>query len=130
MSRPVRLLITSRDVLHSFYVPAFLFKRDLVPGQENEFELEIKPEEAGKTFDGLVFLYGFRDFMPRTQDAMAVALIKGRGALQDVIEGRFVDAVRKCNREWASLPESPYGQGGLTWKRAHETFARWGGHAT
>jgi plastocyanin len=44
--------LASVDVIHSFYVPAFLFKRDLVPGQENEFELEIKPEEAGKTFDG------------------------------------------------------------------------------
>lgn len=30
--RPVRLLLTSRDVIHSFYVPAFRLKRDAVPG--------------------------------------------------------------------------------------------------
>ncbi|HEX8701036.1 MAG TPA: cytochrome c oxidase subunit II [Myxococcaceae bacterium] len=31
--RPVRLLITSRDVLHSFYVPAFRIKMDALPGR-------------------------------------------------------------------------------------------------
>jgi cytochrome c oxidase subunit II len=30
---PVRLMITSRDVIHSFYVPAFRLKRDAVPGR-------------------------------------------------------------------------------------------------
>jgi len=31
--RPVRLLITSRDVVHSFFVPAFRIKQDAVPGR-------------------------------------------------------------------------------------------------
>ena len=31
--RPVRLLITSRDVIHSFYVPDFRIKQDAVPGR-------------------------------------------------------------------------------------------------
>ncbi|HVS11951.1 MAG TPA: cytochrome c oxidase subunit II [Planctomycetota bacterium] len=31
--RPVRLVITSRDVIHSFYVPAFRVKMDAVPGR-------------------------------------------------------------------------------------------------
>jgi cytochrome c oxidase subunit 2 len=30
--RDVRLLLTSRDVIHSFFVPAFRLKQDLVPG--------------------------------------------------------------------------------------------------
>jgi cytochrome c oxidase subunit 2 len=34
--RPVRLLITSRDVIHSFYVPAFRIKRDALPGRYTE----------------------------------------------------------------------------------------------
>ncbi len=33
--RPVRLLITSRDVIHSFFVPALRLKRDAVPGLYN-----------------------------------------------------------------------------------------------
>jgi cytochrome c oxidase subunit 2 len=35
-NRPVRLLITSRDVLHSFFVPAFRIKQDAVPGRYAE----------------------------------------------------------------------------------------------
>lgn len=31
--RPVRLLLTSRDVIHSFYVPAFRIKQDAIPGR-------------------------------------------------------------------------------------------------
>ena len=34
--RPVRLLITSRDVLHAFYVPAFRVKMDAVPGRYSQ----------------------------------------------------------------------------------------------
>lgn len=31
--RPVRLLMTSRDVIHSFFVPAFRMKMDVLPGR-------------------------------------------------------------------------------------------------
>lgn len=50
------------------------------------------------------------DFSPESQDAAAVFLIKNRGAIQDIKEGRIEEAVNKCNKEWASLPGSPYGQ--------------------
>jgi cytochrome c oxidase subunit 2 len=33
--RPVRLILTSSDVIHSLYVPAFRMKRDAVPGRFN-----------------------------------------------------------------------------------------------
>ncbi len=33
LGRPVRLLITSRDVIHSFYVPALRVKQDALPGR-------------------------------------------------------------------------------------------------
>ncbi|CAN5620359.1 cytochrome c oxidase subunit II [soil metagenome] len=32
VGRPVKLIMTSRDVLHGFYVPAFRIKQDVVPG--------------------------------------------------------------------------------------------------
>ena len=32
VGRPVKLIMTSRDVLHSFYIPTFRIKQDLVPG--------------------------------------------------------------------------------------------------
>jgi cytochrome c oxidase subunit 2 len=34
---PVHIELVSRDVIHSFFVPDFLFKRDVVPGRTNEF---------------------------------------------------------------------------------------------
>jgi cytochrome c oxidase subunit 2 len=42
---PIRFRLHSLDVIHSFYVPAFFFKRDVVPGRTNEFEITI--EEPG-----------------------------------------------------------------------------------
>jgi cytochrome c oxidase subunit II len=35
----VRFIETSPDVIHSFWLPDFLFKRDVVPGRFNQFEL-------------------------------------------------------------------------------------------
>ena len=37
----IRLTITSADVVHSFYVPLFLFKRDAIPGRENTYEFTV-----------------------------------------------------------------------------------------
>lgn len=44
----VKLLLRSTDVLHSFYVPAFRVKQDLVPGKDNQ--LWVTPVNVG-TFD-------------------------------------------------------------------------------
>ncbi len=39
---PVSVTLTSRDVDHSFYVPAFLFKRDAIPGFPNHFDFTVQ----------------------------------------------------------------------------------------
>lgn len=80
-----------------------------------------------KTWDGLVQKYGFSDFSPTNQDYAAIRLIEGRGALEDVVNGRIESAIRKCNKEWASLPESPYGQPTMTMYRALEAYRAAGG---
>jgi cytochrome c oxidase subunit 2 len=36
VDKPVRLVMTSQDVIHSFFVPAFRVKQDVVPGRETE----------------------------------------------------------------------------------------------
>jgi cytochrome c oxidase subunit 2 len=41
VGRPVRLLLTSRDVIHSFYVPAFRVKQDAVPGRTTQAWFEV-----------------------------------------------------------------------------------------
>ena len=80
-----------------------------------------------RTWDGLVKQYGFTDFSPKTQDLAAVALILGRKALADVIEGRLEQAIKKCALEWASLPFSPYGQPTKTLAQAKAVYEKYGG---
>ena len=46
LGRPVKLLITSDDVLHSLFIPAFRIKEDAVPGRESF--LWFLPERAGE----------------------------------------------------------------------------------
>jgi len=38
VGEPVSVTLYSGDVLHAFYVPRFLFKKDVVPGRDNKFE--------------------------------------------------------------------------------------------
>lgn len=45
VGEPVHVTLSSPDVIHSFYVPAFLFKRDATPGRPTEFEFTV--EEPG-----------------------------------------------------------------------------------
>jgi muramidase (phage lysozyme) len=50
------------------------------------------------------------DFSPLSQDKAAIELIRRRKALDDVLAGRFAQAIEKCRKEWASLPGAGYGQ--------------------
>jgi cytochrome c oxidase subunit II len=39
MGETVRFNLTSPDVVHAFWVPEFIFKRDVIPGHPNHFEI-------------------------------------------------------------------------------------------
>ncbi|HTS00191.1 MAG TPA: cytochrome c oxidase subunit II [Bacteroidota bacterium] len=46
MGRPVRLIMTSQDVIHSFFIPAFRIKQDVLPGRyTTEWFQATKPGE-------------------------------------------------------------------------------------
>ncbi|CAN4270690.1 COG4678 Muramidase (phage lambda lysozyme) [Methylophilaceae bacterium] len=62
------------------------------------------------TWDETKRVMGLKDFTPAAQDLAALGRIAARGALDDVIAGRFLVAIKKLGKEWASLPYSPYGQ--------------------
>ncbi|HVN11280.1 MAG TPA: cytochrome c oxidase subunit II [Kineosporiaceae bacterium] len=49
VNRRVQFELTSRDVIHSFWIPAFLYKMDVIPGIRNKFQ--VVPERIG-TFQG------------------------------------------------------------------------------
>ena len=48
----VHVTLRSKDVIHAFYVPKFLFKRDVVPGRENNFDFTIDPADVNQSFRG------------------------------------------------------------------------------
>jgi cytochrome c oxidase subunit 2 len=52
VGKSIQVTLDSPDVIHAFYVPKFLFKRDVVPGQTNKFEFRIEEDEAGQVFRG------------------------------------------------------------------------------
>ena len=52
VGKDIQVELESRDVIHAFYVPRFLFKRDVVPGMINRFDFNINEDEAGQTFRG------------------------------------------------------------------------------
>ncbi|MEY2455973.1 MAG: cytochrome c oxidase subunit [Acidimicrobiaceae bacterium] len=49
VNKTVRFVLRTNDVNHSFWVPAFLEKRDLIAGIDNQ--IDITPDRTG-TFDG------------------------------------------------------------------------------
>lgn len=79
------------------------------------------------TWDETKGMMGLVDFSPASQDLAALGRIAARGALEDVLAGRFELAVKKCAREWASLPFSPYGQPTITLQSAQNTYVNNGG---
>jgi cytochrome c oxidase subunit 2 len=50
--KTTHLYLSSPDVIHAFYVPQFLFKRDVIPGVVNQFDLTLDASDAGQTFRG------------------------------------------------------------------------------
>jgi len=52
VGRDVQVQLESPDVIHAFYVPRFLYKRDVVPGQINQFDFRLLDTEAGQTYTG------------------------------------------------------------------------------
>jgi plastocyanin len=83
--RTVQLTMTSQDVIHAFYVPQFLFKRDVVPGRVNQFDFKVNASDAGQTFRGQcaelcgtghrIMLFEVRALAPADFDAWLAARI-------------------------------------------------------
>ncbi|OAO02120.1 cytochrome c oxidase subunit II [Parasphingorhabdus sp.] len=70
VGKPVKLLITAADVIHSFAVPAAWFKLDAVPGRINEKVMQIDRE--GVYYGQCSELCGARHgFMPITVEVLS-----------------------------------------------------------
>lgn len=74
-----------------------------------------KYQILSSTYDGLVKNYGFKDFSPKSQDLMALALILEKSNAHNIIEQ--LDYAAFCDKAswiWASILPSRYGQSWLT----------------
>lgn len=47
VNKKVRFHLVSRDVIHSFWVPSFIFKRDVIPGAKSGQDFELTPTRTG-----------------------------------------------------------------------------------
>ena len=129
VGRPVKLILTSRDVIHSFYVPEFRIKQDVIPGRAVTAWFEAT---RPGTYDVLCAEYcGARHSLMRAQvaalpaddyarwlDAARAPLVlpgaKGDGQ-RLAARGREIAAARGCLR-CHSIDGSPFI--GPTWAQA------------
>jgi cytochrome c oxidase subunit 2 len=90
VGKKVYVTLDSGDVIHAFYVPRFLFKRDVVPGTTNHFEFTVNADEAGQTFHGQcaelcgaghrVMLFSVVAMTPADYDAWLAKLVETANA--------------------------------------------------
>jgi cytochrome c oxidase subunit 2 len=52
VGKDIQVSLDSPDVIHAWYVPRFLFKRDVIPGQTNRFDFTIDAGDANQVFRG------------------------------------------------------------------------------
>ena len=90
----VRFILTSPDVIHSFWVPAFLMKMDVVPGRTNQFEVTPTTlghfagrcaELCGTSHSEMVF---WVDVVTPEQYAAKIAEFKAAGQTGALTTGR------------------------------------------
>jgi cytochrome c oxidase subunit 2 len=118
VGRPVRLLITSRDVIHSFYVPAMRVKQDALPGRYTQtWFTAVRPgryeifcaEYCGLGHSAMLgelvampaaefdaWISEQRRGIPRAQDQRPIAGEPVRPASSLVDEGRRVASEQGC----------------------------------
>ena len=82
------------------------------------------------TWDECVKALGSPNFTPLEQDLAAVFLTYRRRGLQAVLDSDWQAALKACNREWASLPGSPYGQPTKSLKQCIDFLRGYSGNLT
>ncbi len=50
VNKPIKLIMTSKDVLHSFFIPAFRIKQDVIPGRYTALWFEAEKEGEFQIF--------------------------------------------------------------------------------
>lgn len=92
--RKVRLIMTSRDVIHSFYVPAFRIKQDVLPGRYTNAWFEARAE-------GIYPVY-CTEFCGTFHSRMwASVVVLSASAYERWLEGEVPESVAQAGRRLA-----------------------------
>lgn len=103
------------------------------PRQRIQLSIGLSSTAAGRYqileryYDAYKAMLKLSDFSPRSQDAIAIQMIRERQAFADVCAGRIDEAVAKCASIWASLPPSQYNQHVNTLQFLTDAFKQAGG---
>lgn len=115
VDQPVTFRLTSDDVLHGFYIPAFRLKQDVIPGRAIDFN--VTPTREGRyrlrdsQFSGTWFAANQADVVVESGDAYHAWLKQAAAApLQpglSVAADEFVVRQQRPNAGWATVPPAP-----------------------
>jgi cytochrome c oxidase subunit 2 len=115
LDQPVTFRLTSDDVLHGFFIPAFRLKQDVVPGRAIDFNLT--PTREGRyrlrdsQFSGTWFAANQADVVVESRDAYDAWL--QRAAAQPLQSGlslavqEYAERQQRNNPGWATVPPAP-----------------------
>jgi cytochrome c oxidase subunit 2 len=117
VGKPIKMLLTSRDVIHSFYIPAFRIKEDCVPKMQTYLWFTAREvgsydifctEYCGLGHSGMlskVVVMPEKDFQAWYQAAAAPAGPSGRKILEDkgCLGCHTVDGARKIGPTFKGL---------------------------
>jgi lysozyme len=81
------------------------------------------------TWDQCQKTLGLPDFSPASQDKACILLLKQARSLDYVKTGDFTQAIKRTNKIWASLPDSPYNQHPKDYNTALAYYKQGGGTA-
>jgi len=84
-------------------------------GKRNTTSAAGRYQFLSRTWDDVAKALNLEDFGPEAQDLGALELARRAGALDDILAGRWQEAIEKTGATWASLPSSPYPQGKRSW---------------
>ena len=101
VGRPVKLTMGSEDVLHSFYIPAFRVKADVIPGRDNVLWFtaidRVGPSRASV----------FANLQPFLAAIIALLLLNEKITTLEVVGGLAIGAGIVLAPRGASAPEPP-----------------------
>lgn len=108
--------------------PRILFPYKNLAGQVIQTSAAGRYQITKTTYDATAPKLGIRDFSAASQDAIAIELIRQRGALPDVDAGNFASAINKVRKVWASLPGAGYDQPERSLSTLSTIYAQAGGY--